>query len=60
MTRTKPELVRCVCGRKAVVWKYSASEWIVKCGDDDCWRGLFRKTERGAVAAWNRVMGGKR
>ena len=52
------EPVKCVCGRKPELicsqWEgYSYSCPGTRCG----WWGPERKTERGAISAWNRVMG---
>ena len=59
------KIERCACGRHAEMsecvkmlvagmWYYDALQ--VVCLDWNCWRGPIRKTERGAIAAWNRIM----
>ena len=59
-----PEVVNCDCGRKARAWCIWTGEWQVICNRHwhvnslrkDCWFGPVRKTERGSITAWNRVM----
>lgn len=62
MTQPKPlpEIARCECGRRADVYlrEYEVikvKEHYVNCDCD--WTGPTRKTKRGAILAWNRVMG---
>jgi len=61
MTHPKllPEIARCRCGKRPKLmpfWNDGHTEWSVRCFS--CLLvGPFRMTERGAINAWNRVMG---
>lgn len=59
------KIVKCNCGRKPIVARnmdyfrvvcrrklHGQSAWAYS-----CWIGPIRKTRRGAIDAWNRVMG---
>ena len=52
--------VRCACGGKVEVFA-TYTTWRVQCVEHDllCWSGPERRTERGAVAVWNKRMGVK-
>lgn len=51
------KIARCRCGRKGIVRYGTISlKWYVRCSNRACWFGKLLKTERGAIAAWNRVM----
>ncbi len=57
MAKPMPEIAKCNCGRAPV--RNHASDLIsVHCVDLRCWCGPIRTTLRGAINAWNRVMGG--
>lgn len=58
MTKPKPlpDISRCACGRKALLrggYLGPAKEVSCECG----WSGPIRRNARGAILAWNRVMG---
>ena len=64
MPKPLPEIARCKCGRVAKVEStVFGKRFYVQCsyrGDDGiqwCFFGPTRKTQRGAINAWNRVMG---
>jgi hypothetical protein len=52
----------CACGRKAKAYTWSTEDIdgiAVGCISklmDACWKGPIKKTERGAVASWNKLM----
>ena len=57
MPDSKPS--RCACGRTTALYESGFDEgWRVQCSLWSCWSGPWRKTKRGAVAVWNRRMGG--
>jgi hypothetical protein len=59
MAAEKP--VRCpACGGVPGVFA-TYTTWRVQCVSHMllCWSGPERRTERGAIAVWNKVMGGK-
>ena len=55
------KIVNCWCGRKAIVRifsTYESSVYQAFCSIGmSCCRGPLRKTERGAITAWNLIMG---
>lgn len=54
------EPVKCVCGRKPIVEVYGLIlNYRIECSDTGCWVGPARKTKRGAIQVWAKVMGGK-
>ena len=64
MRKPLPEIARCECGRKAILYRASYGVCLVICPRFDavgelCWRGPTRKTERDAINAWNRGRGEK-
>jgi hypothetical protein len=52
-----PEIARCACGKKGKLWCVSATKSI-ECSSRRCWVGPPRRTERGAIIAWNKGMKG--
>lgn len=57
MAAEKP--VRCACGKEAIAWPSGmVKKYRVCCHDSRCWLGPWRTTQRGAIVAWNKVMGG--
>ncbi len=59
MKKPLPKIARCACGRKGRM--DSAGGHCVYCARVlGCWWGPTRETERGAILAWNKVMGRKR
>ena len=59
------EIVNCWCGRKAIVRIFPTNQqpkpssvYQAYCSIGmNCCRGPLRKTERGAITAWNLIMG---
>lgn len=51
------EIERCLCGRRPSVTSddQRGGSWVY-CWSYGCWRGPVRKTERGAISSWNRVV----
>ncbi len=55
------KISNCRCGRKAEAdSSWDKSEYWVTCTRGECWFSPVRKTEREAIIAWNKVMGGKK
>ena len=56
-----PKIWKCSCkqiglmygGESSAVWPRI---WRICCWSGQCWRGPSRKTKRGAINAWNKVM----
>ncbi len=62
MPKPLPEIVRCKrCGEEPQVYQQGSGNWYrVECLTDCrsvCWFGPQLKTARGAINAWNKVMG---
>jgi len=68
-TKAEPELAKCRCGHSAKVDRWidnNSTSYRVECQrvkaldpDTDwviCWIGPMRRTRRGAILAWNKVM----
>ncbi len=55
MAKPLPEIEACKC--RCTAWTtYSGQYFYVECGDQECRAiGPERKTERGAILAWNRA-----
>ncbi len=53
------KIANCRCGRKAETHGIDRMEKWVACARTECWIGPTRKTEREAIKAWNKIMGGK-
>ena len=61
--KSLPKPVRCDCGKQAkLVGRFVVDGYGVGCsrrnrdGSRPCWIGPARKTKRGAINAWNKVM----
>ncbi len=54
-----PKIANCSCGNKADLfyWMDGSGRVAVSCLCDMCPEGPTRKTERGAINAWNKRMG---
>ena len=48
--------VKCKCGKPVKVDLGGTKQFSIFCPSETCWMGPVRKTERGAIAAWNAVM----
>ena len=63
-----PEIAKCKCGAEAVCEWYENADGIMyytaQCSkpatppdyEHICWCGPLRRTERGAIVAWNKIM----
>ena len=63
MSKELPEIAKCACGSSAHTKPtLNLKSHYVQCASVDeydcprCWIGPDRKTERGAINAWNKVM----
>ena len=62
MTQRKPlpEIARCVCGKTPEMFRakslMDAARKFIRVQCANCWCGPYRKSERAAILAWNRVM----
>ena len=52
---------KCTCGRRPDVYVSPTGLWMVQCPalEGGCWWGPQRKTKRGGIDAWNRLMGAR-